>query len=118
MSILTQQLETPEQRTARKLVTGIQSMKRAILAELRHNVSTLWDAPNPQGVLDVLGANAGSVFALNTALVTFLTGVLTDAGDTEGLAELAAITAKVKPSTVHEDGTVTIDVPEEEPPQE
>lgn len=117
MSILTTNPETPSQAAARRLVEGIQSTKRAILAELRHNVGILWDDADPQAVLDALGPQAGQVFALNTAFGTFIYGMLAEAGDAEGLAELQRILAKVKPSTIHEDGTVTID-PEPEPEEE
>ena len=125
MTILTTTPETPSQAAARRLIEGIQSTKRAILAELRHNVGILWDSPDPQGILDALGPQAAEVFALNSAFAQFVGTMLTQAGDDASLAELQRILAQVKPSTTHPDGTVTINpeptpepTPEPEPEEE
>ena len=117
MTILTTTPETPSQAAARRLIEGIQSTKRAILAELRHNVAILWDNADPQAVLDALGPQAAEVFALNSAFAQFVGTMLAQAGDDASLAELQRILAKVRPSTIHPDGTVTID-PEPEPTPE
>jgi hypothetical protein len=117
MSLLTTPIETSEQQCARELTEGLQSFKRSLLGELRHNVNKLWDHPNPQGVLDLFGPAAGEIFALNTAFATFVGGVLTQARDVAGIGELQAILSKVKPHTVNPDGTVTI-LPEPEPEPE
>lgn len=116
-SLLTTPPETTEQRTARTLVEGMQATKRVILREFGQNVATLWDSPNPQGALDILGAGGSEAFRRSEQMATFLNTILTESGDTAGLAELAAILAKVKPVTVHEDGTVTIN-PEPTPTPE
>jgi hypothetical protein len=111
-SILTEQPSAPE-KAAQDLTAGIQASKRAMLGELRHNISLVWDAPDPQAVIDELGTKAGEAFWLSNELATFLTTIMTAANDTSGLAELAAILAKVQPVTVNQDGTVTVNPPEE-----
>ena len=90
-------------------------MKRAVLGELRHNVSLLFDSPDPQAVLDIFGSNAAGLYALNEVFGQFIGGVLTQAGDAEGLAELQTILSKVRPAIINPDGTATIIVPTEEP---
>jgi hypothetical protein len=108
-SLLTDTPITPEKRAAVQLAEGIQSSKRAMLGELRHNISIVWDAPNPQAIIDELGTQAAEAFWLSNELATFLQNIMTAGNDTAGLAEVAAILAKVQPVTVHEDGTVTVD---------
>jgi len=118
MSILTLQLKTPEQEAAERLISGIQSTKRAVIGELRHNINLLWDHPNPQGILDELGQNAAEVFQINGAFVGFVMGMLQAAGDLESLAQVQSLLAKIPPHTVNEDGTVTINYPEPPPAPE
>lgn len=108
-SILTSPPETHAQQAARETVQAIQSARTAQIGILRDGVSRLWDSPDPAGALVVLDTNAAEVVAIYQSLVTYLTTVLTAAGDTDGLAQVAAIAAKVPPLTVHQDGTVTID---------
>ena len=115
MSLLTQPIISPAQQTAINLANSIQSMKRAVLGELRHNVNLLFDSPDPQAVLDIFGSNAASLYALNEAFGQFIGTILTQAGDTEGLQELQAILSKVKPATINPDGSATIIVSTEEP---
>ena len=70
--------------------------------------ASIWDADDPATVLAELGTDAGEVFALNEDVIAFLGAALTGRRQ----EELDAITAKVlaKPATtVHPDGTVTID---------
>jgi hypothetical protein len=112
MSILTLKLKTPEKEAAEKLIKGIQSTKRAVIGELRHNFNLLWDNPNPQGVLDELGANAAEVFQINSSFVQFVISMLMAAGDTESVAEIQRLVSKIPPHTINEDGTVTINYPE------
>jgi hypothetical protein len=111
-SILTEQPSAPA-KAAQDLTAGIKASKRAMLGELRHNISLVWDAPDPQAVIDELGPKAGEAFWLSNQLATFLSTIMTAAGDTTGLAELQSILAKVQPVTVHQDGTVTINPPAE-----
>lgn len=106
-SILTTSPETPAQQAARETIASVQSTRTVLLGQLRDGVSRLWDSPDPQGALDLMGPNAAQVVGLYQALTTWLTTVLAQAGDTQGLAEIEAITAKVPPLTIHPDGTVT-----------
>lgn len=100
--------ETPDQRQARMIVESVESSKRAILGELRHGINLLWEYEDPQAVLDILGPRAARLYAINTRLTEYIATELTLAGDTESLAELARLVAKVRPSTIHPDGTVTL----------
>lgn len=114
-SILTSPPEPPAQQAARETIQAIQAARTAQIGILRDGVSRLWDSPDPAGALAVLGTTAAEVVAIYQAQVDYLTSVLTAAGDAEGLAQVSAISAKVPPLTVHQDGTVTIDpVPDPE----
>ena len=110
MNIITQPFEDPNDAAARKLIEKIQRTKGVILAELRHNISFLFDQPDPQGVLDTLGVGAVQVFAHYEALAGFAEAFLTEAADVEGLAELAQIKARVVPYTI-EGGEITLHFP-------
>jgi len=110
MSLLPSLL-TPAQQTAIALQDGIEAMKRSILADLAFNVSTLEQSQDPQGTLDLLGAAASKPFAFFSAISTVAGQILTEAGDTDGLAQLLAIVARVPAHTVNEDGTVTLTPP-------
>lgn len=113
MSILVEQ-PTREAQAAQELIAGIQGSKRAMLGELHHNLSIVWDAPNPQTVINELGTKAGEAFWLSNEFANFLGAIMTAGGDFEGLAELSVILAKVKPVTVNSDGTVTVNLEPEE----
>ncbi|MEI6491590.1 MAG: hypothetical protein WCO94_03495 [Verrucomicrobiota bacterium] len=106
-SILTESPETPAQRTARETVASVQATRTVLIGQLRDGVTRLWSSPDPQGALDLLGSHSAEVVGLYQSLIGYLQTVLGQAGDTQGLAEIAAISAKVPPLTVHPDGTVT-----------
>ena len=108
-SLLTSPIESPAQRAARETVQAVQAAKSAEIGILRDGVSRLWDSSDPQGALDVLGAHAAEVVLLYRSLVDYLNQILSSAGDSAGLTEVAAIAAKVPSLTLHQDGTVTID---------
>lgn len=107
-SLLTAQPETAPQRTAREITEGIQGSKRALLGD-RHNVSTLFGT---RPTCRPCSANWGLKSAERSCRFNNSPcwRITTAANDTAGLAELNAIlVTKVKPPTVHPDGTVTID---------
>jgi len=107
-SLLTTPVESTEDRVARETIQNIQGTKTSIIGALRHSVSTLFDSQNPQGALDKLGPKASEVFALNEALTQFVVGLLTQAGDTKGLAEVQGIVARIPAHTINPDRTVTL----------
>jgi hypothetical protein len=106
MSILDASLITPAQSDAQAILTNIQSIKTTIFGVLRDSLPRL-----NQATLDVLGTNSASLFSELEALITYVTSRLTANGDTEGLAELTALTSQIPAVTVHTDGTVTINPP-------
>jgi hypothetical protein len=118
-SILTTPPETSAQRAARESITALQSIRSANLGMLRDAVGRAFPADvDPQDVVTLWGPHAALIFGLFDGHAQYLSTVMTAAGDTEGLAELAAIIAPVPVAsrrTVNQDGTVTIaPEPEEE----
>ena len=107
-SILTAPLDTPAKISARAVIQSVQDTKTVIIGQLRHSYSVLWDSPNPQAVLDELGTKASQVFLLNTAITQFCAQLLSEAGDTESLAILSSLAAKVPPYQINNDGTITL----------
>ncbi len=114
MSLLTEQPESSSQRIAREVLAAPSQTRDVLLNQLQDATSRLWDAPNTQEILDVIGEKAGPLFALNAQFAQIVGALLMSEGDTAGLARLQAIGAKIKPHTVNPDGTVTI-TPEPEP---
>lgn len=107
-SLLTEQPETPAQKSAREVLAAPLQTRDAILGQLNDAFSRLWDAPDPQAVLDAMGPKAAKVFAINTKFAQVVGALLTEEGDTEGLAKFSVIMAKIKPHTINPDGTVTL----------
>lgn len=115
-SILTTPPETPYQRAAREGIEVLQSARNVNLGILRDGVPRVWGTDDDQAVMDLWGANAVAIVTMYESHVAYVTGVLTAAGDTEGLTELATITAQVPAYTKNQDGTVTIEpLPEPTP---
>lgn len=110
-SLLIEQPETPAQAAAREVLAAPAQTRDVILNQLNDAFSRLWDAPDPQAVLDAMGPKAGRVFAINTRFAQVVQDLLIEEGDTVGLARFQQILAKIPPCTVHEDGTVTINPP-------
>lgn len=71
-----------------------------LFAAFSGGVSQIWDDPNPADILAALGTDATALFDLSAKTVTFLE--LLKPGCT------SAVTAKIKPTTSHDDGTVTL----------
>jgi hypothetical protein len=111
-SILTTPPETAAQRAARESIVALQSIRSANLGMLRDAVGRAFPVDvDAQEVVTLWGANAALIFGLFDGHAQYLSTVMTAAGDTEGLAELAAIIGPVPTAemrTVAEDGTVTI----------
>lgn len=109
-SILTETGDAPAQATARQVLRAPGQTADVILGQLSDGMDRLWGAPDPQAVLDAMGTRAGQVFAINTQFAQMVATLLTQQGDTARLARLQAILARIPAHTVHEDGTVTIDL--------
>ena len=92
-SLLTTPVETDAARRARETRQNIQDTRNVLLGQLRHNMATVWESPDPQAVFDELGPDGGQASALLSAISQFLGGVMTQAGDTAGLADLQRILA-------------------------
>lgn len=107
-SLLTEQVQTPEQSAAERVLAAPAQTRDVILNQLGDAFSQLWENPNPQGVLDAMGTKAGRLFQINTKFAMLIGQLLTEEGDTAGLARFQAILAKIPPHTVNPDGTVTI----------
>ena len=108
-SLLTEQPETPAQRTARELLSAPRQTRDVLLNQLNDASERLWSSPEPQAVIDALGLKAGPLFAINTAFGELVASFLAAQGDAEGLARLTAIQALTPAVTLNADGTVTID---------
>lgn len=63
-------------------------------------VIMLWDSPNPQAVLNILGTDAAELFNISLATTKFLESI------SPGIC--AAGIAKIRPFTINLNGTVTI----------
>jgi hypothetical protein len=107
-SLLTTSPETDAQIRAREVLVAPAQTRDVLLNQLNDATSRLWDAPDPQAVLDVIGPKAAELFTLNQAFAGIIAQLLTVNGDTAGLARLQGIAAKIKPHVVNQDGTVTI----------
>lgn len=107
-SLLTEQVQTPEQASADRVLAAPAQTRDVILNQLNDAFSQLWDNPNPQGILDAMGTKAGRLFQINTKFATVVGQLLAEEGDTSGLARFQAIISKIPPHTVNPDGTVTI----------
>ena len=112
-SLLTTQPETPAQRTAREVLSAPRQTRDVLLNQLNDAVCRLWDASDPQAVLDQIGTKGRALFEINTQFAQMLVTMMQAQGDLEGLTRLQAIQSKVPPCTIHPDGTVTINPPED-----
>ena len=108
-SLLTEQPETPAQRTARELLVAPRQTRDALINQLDDASQRLWSNSDPAAVLVALGNKAARLFAINAEFGQLVGAFLTAQGDAEGLARLSAIQARTPAVTVNKDGTVTID---------
>lgn len=107
-SLLTVPPETPYQQAARETVLVLQGARNTNLGIIRDGISRTFGTNDHQAVMDLLGTNARAAVEMYEGMVAWMTATMTAANDTAGLAELAAITAKVPVYTKHANGTVTI----------
>jgi hypothetical protein len=113
MSILKQNHSNPVSpalRATTQIKNRAARLAETIIREWEHGFDALWNNPQatPAEVLAELGTDAAEVFELSAATVQFMAAILSGRLD----EKLAAIQAKIeaKPATtVHEDGSVTID---------
>lgn len=113
-SLLTTPPETPYQQAARETIETLQSVRNSNLFALRKGVAKTFGTDDHQAVMDSLGTNARVAVEMYEGMVAWMTATMTAASDTDGLTELAAITARVPAFTKNQDGTVTIVVPDPE----
>lgn len=112
MSILspsTQQQKTEAEESRDRLIQSVQQLVQSVVVQWRRSYSILWEGSDPAAVLELLGEDAAELFALNTALVTFMLSELS--GKRDDLAqEISDLVAAIPAHTVHQDGTVTLDL--------
>lgn len=111
MSILNSNLQpqiSETERAARQVKASAKNLADQLIRNWNSGWDLIWNNSDPAAVLAELGTDAGELFALNEALVTFMNTEL--AGKRQ--EDLDAINAKVaaKPATTTaQDGSVTID---------
>lgn len=110
MSILNLTSNTPSAaaQAASEVKTTPSSICSSMIFKWTAGWDKLWESPDPSAVLAELGTDAAEIFQLNDEIITFMASTL--AGRRQ--AELDVLMAKVaaKPATtIHPDGTVTID---------
>ena len=112
-SIFTQPPETAYQKAARETVETVQGVRNYNLFALREGVSKTFGTDDHQAVMDGLGTNARAFVEVYERYIAWISQELTINNDTAGLADLAAIVARVPDYAKNEDGTVTITQPPE-----
>lgn len=101
---------SPALRATTQIKNRAARLAETIIREWEHGFDALWNNPQatPAEVLAELGTDAAEVFELSSTTCQFIAAILSGRLD----EKLAAIQAKIaaKPATtVHEDGSVTID---------
>jgi hypothetical protein len=127
MSILNKSIPATQpsdtEKRAKNLVRVVKSFNDTALSLFEQGISALWDAEDPQAVIDheLIGTDAKELFDMNTDIVALLTKYHTiKEGDSEEIIEakgkvlskIQTCTAKIQPHTLNQDGTVTINQPE------
>ena len=107
-SLLTEQPETQAQRVARELLAAPMQTRDVLLNQLDDASLRLWSNADPASVLLALGDKASSLFTINAEFGQLVGAFLLAQGDTEGLARLGAMQARMQSVTLHPDGTVTL----------
>jgi hypothetical protein len=113
MSILKQNHSdpvSPALRATTQIKNRTARLAETIIREWEHGFDALWNNPQvtPAEVLAELGTDAAEVFELSAATVQFMAAILSGRLD-EKLAAIQAKIAEKPATTVHEDGSVTID---------
>lgn len=94
--------KTPAQYAADRLKAAPFLQFNSLFNAWRTGVSSIWDAENPQDVLDAVGNSGGELFALAGATAGFLESL--KPGCT------AETVAKIKAFSIADDGRVTITI--------
>lgn len=111
MSILNtseQLILTPAQGAARQSKRQAKILADQLIRSWHAGWDTIWSAEDPAAVLAELGTDAGELFELNDAMVTFLASTLTGKRQEE-LDDILAKVAAKPATTIQPDGSVTID---------
>jgi hypothetical protein len=87
-------------RAKRALALPLMMYKR-LLRSWAEGLDAVWSAPNPADVLAAMGTQAGELFTRSAQLRAFLES------QQPGCTAIPQA-AKIKPVTMHEDGTVTL----------
>ena len=113
MSILKQNHSdpiSPALRATTQIKNRAARLAETIIREWEHGFDALWNNPQatPAEILAELGTDAAEVFELSSATFQFMAAILSGRLD-EKLADIQAKIAEKPATTVHEDGSVTID---------
>jgi len=119
-SLLTDPPIPAAQARAIRAAENAQGIRNSIIGELRHSITDLWSSDYAANVetAQALGPKAAPLFALYENFMGAIRALLLAAGDTNAVAELDALAAKVPAHTVNQDGTVTITPPPPAPDPE
>ena len=112
-SLLTDPPIPPAQSRAIRAAENAQGLRNSVIGGLRHSITDLWSDDYQANVetAAALGPKAAQLFALYENFMAPIRALLAAAGDTQAVAELDALAAKVPAHTVNQDGTVTITPP-------
>lgn len=101
---------SPAIRTASEIKNRAARLAKTIIREWEHGFDELWNnhEATPEEILAELGTDAAEVFELSSATCQFMATILPERLDEKLVAIQAKIAAKPA-TTVHEDGSVTID---------
>jgi hypothetical protein len=113
MSILKQNHSdpvSPALRATTQIKNRAARLAETIIREWEHGFDALWNNPQatPAEILAELGTDAVEVFELSSVTCQFMAAILSGRLD-EKLADIQAKIAEKPATTVHEDGSVTID---------
>jgi len=92
---------TPAQARAARALGLPRSMFTRLLRGWAAGLDAVWSAPNPADVLTAMGTQAGELFTRSQQLRAFLEA------QQPGSTNIPQA-AKIKPVTIHPDGTVTL----------
>ncbi len=95
---------TTAQARAQRALALPRAIFNRLLRSWAEGLDTVWAAPDPAAVLSAMGTQAGELFTRSAQLRAFLEG------QQPGCTAIPQA-AKIKPFTIHPDGTVTLAAP-------
>lgn len=96
-------------RRANQIKTGAAQLADQLTRQWNTMWDCLWESPDPIAVIEELGTDAGELFELNDHLINFFKSSLAQRRQ-EQLEQILAKVALKPATTIHDDGTATIDL--------